>query len=162
MISFDVYGIPQPQGSHKAVRVGGFAHVVPTGGGAFAAWRNDVTEAAYRAAAALDAPLTGPLRLTVIFRYPMPPSGIRKAHRLAGWRWKTTTPDTDKLVRAVGDALTAAALVADDKLIVDVHACKIEVLDGWHGASITVESLTETHAIAHQNVHENVAQGALL
>jgi len=147
-ISFDVYGIPQPQGSHKAVMAGGFARVVPTGGGAFAAWRNAVTEAAYRAATALDAPLGGPLRLTVIFRYPMPPSGIRKAHRAAGWRWKTTTPDCDKLVRAVGDALSAAGLVADDKLIVDVHACKIEVLDGWHGASITVEPLTADTTIA--------------
>lgn len=138
MISFDVYGIPQPQGSHKAVMAGGFARVVPSGGGPFAAWRNAVSDAAYRAAAAVDGPLVGPLRLSVIFRYPMPPSGIRKADRLAGWRWKTTTPDTDKLVRAIGDACTAAALVADDKLFVDISARKIEVLEAWTGASILI------------------------
>ena len=84
MIAFDVYGIPQPQGSHKAVMAGGFARVIPSGGGPFAAWRNAVTEAAYRAAAAVDGPLVGPLRLTVIFRFPMPTSGIRKADRAAG------------------------------------------------------------------------------
>jgi Holliday junction resolvase RusA-like endonuclease len=157
-ITLDVYGIPQPQGSHKAVMAGGFARVVPSGGGPFAAWRNAVAERANAAAAAVDGPLVGPLRLTVVFRYPMPPSTIRKADRAAGWRWKTTTHDLDKLVRCIGDGLAAGGLIADDRLFVDIHACKIEVLDGWHGASITIEPLDHVR----WTMPLDVAQQALL
>ena len=37
----------------------------------------------------------------------------RRLDRERGEAWKTTAPDTDKLVRTIGDALTAANLIAD-------------------------------------------------
>jgi len=143
-VEFDVYGVPYPQGSLSPFidRATGQARNKPSGGSKFGAWRNAIAERAERERDLLGAPLDGPLRLTVTFRHIMPSSTIRKGHRLAGWRWKTTTPDLDKLVRSVGDAITFGGLIVDDRLIVEIVARKVEVVSDWTGARVIVEALT--------------------
>jgi crossover junction endodeoxyribonuclease RusA len=134
LVKFDVIGIPMPQGSMKAFSVGGKARVKPSGGAGFAQWRNAVSETARQHAP--DTPHDGPLSLNIVFRFPMRASRPKKT-RDAGWAWKTTAPDLDKLVRAVGDALTAAAFIADDARFVSITASKIETT-GWTGACIMI------------------------
>lgn len=141
MIEFEVIGVPKPQGSMKAFNVGGHARVKPSGGSDFAAWRNAVSQAARDVSEHDDvtAPLDGPLALVVTFRFPMPKSRSKAAQK-AGETWKTSAPDTDKLVRTIGDALTAAKLITDDARFAVINATKVETT-GWTGAVIRVERL---------------------
>ena len=138
-VAFDVLGVPKPQGSMKAFMAGGNARLKPSGGSDFAAWRNAVSDAARRAGEHHE-PLDGPLALVVTFRFPMPKSRSKR-DRDRGEAWKTTAPDTDKLVRTIGDALTAANLITDDARFAIVNATQVETT-GWTGASIAVEALT--------------------
>lgn len=94
-------------------------------------WRDRVTaEAKTRV---LDEPLDGHLRLILNFYMPAP-AKTRFGSRPAG------TPDLDKLVCAVGDALTASKLIKDDARIVSLIAHKHWALD-TPGAEITIERL---------------------
>lgn len=141
MIEFEVIGVPKPQGSMKAFNVGGHARVKPSGGADFASWRNAVSQAARDVAGhdGVSGPLDGPLALVVTFRFPMPKSRGKTA-LARGEAWKTTAPDTDKLVRTIGDALTAANLIADDARFAVINATKVETT-GWTGAIVRVERL---------------------
>ena len=138
-LSFEVVGIPKPQGSMKAFAVGGVARMKPSGGNDFAAWRNAVSDAARTAIGDRD-PLDGPLHLSVAFRFPMPKSRGKSAHAL-GYIPKTTAPDLDKLVRSIGDALTAANVITDDARFASLTALKHEVT-GWTGCVIGISELT--------------------
>lgn len=137
-VTFDVVGIPMPQGSMKAFSAAGKARMKPSGGAGFAAWRNAVSDAAKRIADQRDAPMDGPLLLTAEFRFPLPASRPKRL-RDAGIAAKTTAPDIDKLLRCLGDALTASGLIADDARISEVRAIKIETT-GWTGATIGVRA----------------------
>lgn len=86
--------------------------------------------------------LDGPLKLTVEFRLRMPASRPARVRRV-GRAWHTVTPDLDKLVRSTCDALTTGGLIADDARICQLAAEKIEVVDGWLGATITLTRLEE-------------------
>lgn len=139
MIRFQVFGIPGPQGSKRHVGNGRLIEsskkVKP--------WRQDVAAAAIAAMKEqkIDAPLNGPLDLTVFFRLPMPksrPAAVRRSG--AGWSWRK--PDVDKLLRSTLDALTTSGLIADDARISRAIAVKVEVL-GWTGATITLKELDE-------------------
>ena len=139
MIRFQVFGIPGPQGSKRHVGNGRLIEsskkVKP--------WRQDVAAAAIVAMKEqkIDAPLNGPLDLTVFFRLPMPKSRPAAVRRYgAGWSWRK--PDVDKLLRSTLDALTTSGLIADDARISRVIAVKVEVL-GWTGATITLKELDE-------------------
>lgn len=141
-VEFEVIGVPKPQGSKKPFKdKAGNARMKEDGGLGFAAWRNAVSQAAKDVAGHDDvtAPLDGPLALVVTFRFPMPASRPKR-DRERGEAWKTTAPDTDKLVRTIGDALTAANLVADDARFAVVNATKVETT-GWTGAIVRVERL---------------------
>jgi Holliday junction resolvase RusA-like endonuclease len=102
-------------------------------------WRAAVAEAAQ--AAAGDAPYDGPMALEVIFRFNMP-AARSKLLRLAGVCEKTTSPDLDKLVRAICDGLQAGGLIADDARIWRLTAEKREVI-GWTGADIRLRITKE-------------------
>ena len=138
-VEFTVLGVPAPQGSKRHVGRG----VLVESSKALPAWREAVAWAARDAALrhGITAPLDGPLRLIVEFRFPMPKARAKRA-RDAGAAWRTTQPDSDKLVRAVGDALTDSGLIVDDARICEVHATKVETT-GWTGASITIETMGE-------------------
>jgi Holliday junction resolvase RusA-like endonuclease len=132
MITFDVVGLPRPQGSKRHV---GHGLMIEQSKG-LPEWRRVVADAARQHAP--DQPLDGALMLSVVFRFPMP-ANRRKADRDAGVRHKDTAPDLSKLVRAVEDALVAAAVIRDDARISDLFAHKHEVWGGWHGATITID-----------------------
>jgi len=132
--SFRVYGSPAPQGSKT--RVG---KVMLEGRNAaqrerIKAWRQDVAEAARNAHE--GPPLSGPLWIRIDFRKKRPKS---KPHTV----WDTTAPDWDKIARNTCDALTAAGVIVDDRLIAEATVTKryADPVDPWEGAEITVSQI---------------------
>ena len=141
--TFSVIGTPVQQGSKRHV---GNGRMIEAANG-HREWRHSVAVEAARVAAELpDAPLDRPLCLAVQFRFAVP-KVRRKAAVAAGGLWKVTAPDTDKLARAVGDALTDSGLIVDDSRLALVLASKVEV-EGWTGATITLYDLDAPPAVA--------------
>lgn len=141
-----VVGIPRPQGSRRAFVVNGQARMTDAAGAAGAQWRDAVAQAACNLAdRLLDTathshdvpPFTGPLGLSVEFRFPMPKSRTKAQHK-AGRIYKTTAPDTSKLVRSLEDGLQAAGLIKDDAMFCCIEASKVEVWDRWTGAMVLI------------------------
>lgn len=149
VVTFTVIGTPAPQGSKTAfvsqAKGGKPRAIVTEGKGAGAAahsrWRSDVALAAASEAIELGRALDGALGIDVQFRFRMPTSRP-KAVRQHGSCPKTSAPDLDKLVRAVGDALQAGGLIADDARLCVMSTSKIEVADQWTGARIELRELT--------------------
>jgi Holliday junction resolvase RusA-like endonuclease len=136
---FRVNGIPAPQGS-KIPGVSsktGKMFVREQSSKTLAPWRQDVKEAAVLARAGMDT-MTGPLVLTVDFFMPRPPS-VKPAKR----PYPSVTPDLDKLIRGVGDALRQAGVYADDAQIVAIRAAKRYAGDSGEGpgAWITISEV---------------------
>ena len=127
-----VPGTPRPQGSMRAMVIGGKARVFNASHDTLAQWRHSVT------AASVDLwgdhpPFDGPVAVKVDFALPRPPSIPRK-------RWAPIVkPDVDKLARAVLDALTGVVFT-DDARVVSLVAEK-HYAEGPTGAHIAVEPL---------------------
>jgi len=91
-------------------------------------WRNDIAVAA-RAAMRGAPPMHEAVSLRAVFVFGRPATHYRTG-RFAGEvkegapGWKKTTPDLDKLVRALGDALSGI-VIRDDRQIVDLAVAKI-------------------------------------
>ena len=148
LLSFVVYGDPASQAGMRSVPIKNKAgkivstRQVTTGGKNLKSWRQEVADAA-RTLAAEHGPYSGPIRLTVTFKFPMPSSRPSRL-RLIGVAPKATKPDLDKLVRAVGDSLTAGGLIGDDAKIVVTCSRKIELTGDWYGAAITLSPVADT------------------
>lgn len=105
-------------------------------------WRKAVHDAAEDATRDLCW-LDGPLRLRVFFYLPRPKHHYRTG-RFAGQlkadapRFCTRVPDTDKLVRAIGDALTGL-IYGDDSQVAQIVAHKL--YGDTPGAFITITEL---------------------
>ena len=146
-IEFEVLGLPAPQGDKSAVLIGGKPRLIEgkrgSGRERHTNWRTAVAQAARDVAGHDDvaAPLDGPLRVDIEYRFPMPKARGKKALAV-GRGWKITAPDLDKLDRATGDGLTAGGLIHDDARICAGERTKVEVV-GWTGAVITITQLTE-------------------
>lgn len=138
LVSFEILGVPAPQGSHTTITVGGKARVIPAGSKSgrakHKAWRTAVAETARDVAD--ERPHDGPLQLTVTFRLPMPKSRPAAARRAGIWP-HSVKPDIDKVLRSTLDGLSDGGLIADDARICAVDMVAIEV-DGWTGADITL------------------------
>lgn len=129
-ITFIVLGRPQQRGSKQAL-------LIPKRGGGWVEkngrpivvakddnpnskeWMGQVRDAAHAAYA--GELLNGPIKLTVKFYFKRIKGHFRsgsKAHLLRedAPHWHTSTPDLDKLVRAVSDSLTGV-VITDDKQI---------------------------------------------
>jgi Holliday junction resolvase RusA-like endonuclease len=121
---FTVYGRPAPQGSKTAYVRGGRAVMVESSK-YLPEWRSAVMLAANVALnASMDVtPFSEPVKLEVEFFLERP-----KKSKYADY--PGGKPDLDHLVRAVGDSLTQAGVLADDSLIVEIVACKL-----WTGNS---------------------------
>ena len=131
---FEVYGIPAPQGSKKSIGNGRFIEASKK----LPAWRKRVREAAEVAVANQGwVTLTGAAELSVVFFLPRPKSVTRSKRLLP-----TVPPDSDKLLRAVGDSLTDACVWEDDSLVCKVSLYKIYDDQREAGAMITVKPLT--------------------
>ncbi len=75
-------------------------------------------------------PLDGPLEVTATFYLKRPKKPKFSA--------PAVPPDADKLIRAIGDALTQARVVVDDARITTWHATK-QYATGQTGATITIK-----------------------
>ena len=140
VLSFDVIGIPAPQGSKRAFVVGGKARMTDMGGKRAVAWRDSVANQAKQIADQTpDTPLDGQLYLSISFRFPMPDSRPKRLRELGHAR-KTTAPDLSKIVRSLEDGLQAGGLITDDARICSLFAEKLETT-GWTGATIRIETL---------------------
>lgn len=117
MTAFFVEGRPVPQGSKRHVGNG----ILIESSKHLGAWRDTVAWAARKHC---HTPAEGPVRLVVEFVMPRPLRlGKTKSEP------HTVTPDTDKLLRAVFDALTGLAYI-DDKQVVHVTASKRYAVHG--------------------------------
>lgn len=135
-VEFTVAGIPAPQGSKVRTRYG-----MREDNPATKPWRSAV---AWEATAAMTGrpAFVGPVTVNVRLYFPRP-----KGHYGTGRNANTikttapaycaTKPDLDKLVRAIGDAITGI-VVRDDSQIVSLHALK---LYGTPSAVVYVEEL---------------------
>lgn len=126
-LSFTVVGAPVPQGSKRVGRAGGTGRpvLIDDNGPRLRPWRALITARArdelgrrgpdpYRPTP--TDPYRGPVAVRLLFVMPAPTRPTRP--------WPSVRPDLDKLVRAALDALTAAAVWADDSQVVSLHAAK--------------------------------------
>jgi crossover junction endodeoxyribonuclease RusA len=113
-----VYGTPIPQGSTRAFLPKGWKRPIVTADNVKTRpWRQAIIDASLEQMAG-RAPLEGPVELRVMFYLPRPKSAPKRITEPA------KLPDLDKLVRAVGDALTAAGVWRDDGQVVSTLARK--------------------------------------
>lgn len=117
-LAITVHGVPVPQGSKQ-----------PWGGEVnphVKAWRTSIAQAA--AELLPDGPLHDPVVIDAQFYFPRPLAHYRSGKHRAELRadapyWVARAPDLDKLLRAVGDALSGV-VVTDDRQIVAWNAAK--------------------------------------
>jgi Holliday junction resolvase RusA-like endonuclease len=151
-VAFAVFGDPSPQAGMRSVPihtktgpliVNGrvITRQITTGGVNLKSWRQEVAAKASEAAAE-HGMFTGPVKLDVEFRFSMPASRPQWA-KAQGILLKVSKPDKDKLIRAIGDSLTAGGLLKDDALIALTNAAKVEVWESWTGAMIRVTPLDQ-------------------
>lgn len=131
-VAFRVHGVPAPQGSKRAFVVGTRAVVTDVNPAPLKTWREDVKYAAVDAMNG-HAPFEGPLELLVTFVL-VKPKSVKRA-------WPFVRPDLDKLVRAVGDALTSAGVYTDDAQLVQITARKVYGVTT--GAEIIVRMMSD-------------------
>lgn len=154
-MTFDVYGMPGPQGSKsfkgvskrtsKGIMVESSQKVKP--------WREAVKWAAREAMATYSKqkllqtpqvfPIDAPIRVQMIFTLPKP-SGAPKTRKT----WPMRKPDGSKLQRSTEDALTDAGLWADDARAVEWSGAKRFPNEGVDalpspGVRIRIQILTE-------------------
>ncbi|WP_157801687.1 RusA family crossover junction endodeoxyribonuclease [Corynebacterium striatum] len=130
---FEVFvpGVPRPQGSKVNLGRGRMKESSPH----LKAWRGLVTT---RSAIIWkrNPPIDQSVHLDVVFVMP-----ARKREPDPGG-WHTATPDLDKLIRAIGDALTMAGILHDDSRIAAITATKRRARHGEPpGAHIHLDTL---------------------
>lgn len=122
LLSFTVLGQPAPQGSMRGFVAGGRA-IVTSANVKLRPWRDAVTWAARDALGVHSErptfPITGAVTLDVGFWLHRPKNRPKTIDVLP-----LTPPDLDKLVRAIGDSLVNAGVLADDSLITDLRVSK--------------------------------------
>ena len=130
-VQFFVPGSPAPQGSKRHVGRG----ILIESSRAVGPWRERVALVAHKAMrdAGHSGPFTGPVTMRSDFVLPRPKSAPKTRAVPA-----TKRPDADKILRAVGDALSGICYV-DDSQVVDIRGTKRIALPGeGPGCEITV------------------------
>jgi Holliday junction resolvase RusA-like endonuclease len=145
-VEFTVLGEPQPQGSKTIVQARGRRPRVIEDNPDTVPWRNAVAAAALaaiRQASAGSLVLTGPVELRAVFVFQRP-KGHFGTGRNAGTLKPSSPlyvpkrPDLDKLLRAVGDALTGIVFRDDSQIVI----CRAEKHYGQPAcAHVIVEQL---------------------
>jgi len=145
----DVEGIPAPQGSKRAFnhRHTGRVVMIESAGDRLKAWRQAVTLKARNVAAMRSWEPPAAVTTSVQFYLPRPKSHYRTG-RYAGQLkpsaplFHTTKPDSDKLLRAINDALTDAGVIRDDATITNINVQKTYADHHPTGARITIKETT--------------------
>lgn len=131
-IVISVRGIPRPGGSKRHV---GNGILIDDSGKKGADWRGDCKTAALIVMGS-RLPLDVPLEVDFHFTFPRPKSHYTKKGLRAGApAYKTSKPDTTKLVRSIEDALTGIVWARDEliacqsarKVYGDVPGCLVTV-----------------------------------
>jgi crossover junction endodeoxyribonuclease RusA len=125
VITFDVLGLPQPQGSMKSLGPrAGRTILTHSNGSKLMPWRQELASAAQNARPD-DWNLQTSIALSLTFRFPRPAGHYRKDGTLkpSAPTSKLTKPDLDKLIRSCGDAF-AGILYRGDQQIVSITAAK--------------------------------------
>ena len=115
VISFQVHGLPIPQGSTRAWVVHGKPIITSSAKG-LSTWRRLVADVAQNYAP--KEPWEGPVGIELHFGLPKPKSAPKRKRV-----WPDKRPDLDKLTRAVLDALTYVVF-ADDSQVIEIQASK--------------------------------------
>jgi len=120
-ISFEVPGVPQPQGSTKAFKHKSSGRVIVTSDNArLRPWRDAVCWHA-REALAGRGPLAGPIAVVLKFRFARPAGHFgKRGLRGAAPREHVVRPDLDKLARGALDGLGEAGVWRDDAQVVEL------------------------------------------
>jgi crossover junction endodeoxyribonuclease RusA len=130
-LTIDVSGDPASQGSHSVIN----GRIVQVNSTKHKRWRNALVFAALDLIGDGWEPIQEPVELSVIFYLPRPKTATRD--------FPAVMPDLDKLIRAVGDSLTDAGILADDSRIITIHAKKLYADDRGPGAVIRVNTLDQ-------------------
>ncbi|MCD4549692.1 RusA family crossover junction endodeoxyribonuclease [Schaalia sp. lx-260] len=128
-----VAGVPVPQGSMKVFTGSSRPVMVHHKGAELKAWRTKVAFEVTRAAQSKgwELPLDEPVSIDVSFHLPRPTR--------ARFDRPATKPDLDKLMRAIGDALTVTGnVIKDDSRIVRWIGSKHYAGVSMEGVSISV------------------------
>lgn len=141
-LGFRVYGIPAPQGSKNSgvSSKTGKSFVYEQSAKTLKPWREAITEAAIAARGNTPTRSDCPIVVSIVFMMPRPVS-ISPKKRL----WPHVSPDLDKMVRAVLDALQGAGVFKNDAQVVRIQAEKRYATDEVQfspGAWITVAEIT--------------------
>lgn len=146
-LAFLVHGAPAGQGSKRHVGNG----IMVEDNKRTRPWRESVKHAALDAIAEWEsthsqpwAPHATPVHTTITLRIPRPKHHYRTGRFAAILRddaptYAPNTPDLDKALRAIFDALTDAGVWRDDRQVVAVYATK--VYDSRPGAVVRVEAV---------------------
>jgi crossover junction endodeoxyribonuclease RusA len=122
-IHFFVRGHPKAQGSKRHVGRGVLVEMSKD----LLPWRKAIADEC--AAAANGRKLLGPISVRAVFWFSRPANHFgtgRNAGQLkaSAPAWRDANPDTDKLLRALFDGLTASGVILDDRFIAHVEADK--------------------------------------
>lgn len=151
LMQLDVIGLPAPKGSKKAFlhKTTGRPVVVESAGRALRSWEEAIAQAARDHLARQPAPpMTGPLAMTIGFRFPTVKSDPYRY-------WHATKPDIDKLERAVCDALKVGGLISDDCVISKLSGAKRYIIgDENTGCTIDIENLAGEEAEIREGLKE--------
>ena len=74
-----------------------------------------------RQAMGASSPMGGPLAVSIVATWPIPPSWPKKRQQAA--QWKSSKPDADNVAKAIGDGCNGVVW-ADDSQIVDLRCVK--------------------------------------
>lgn len=146
-LTFDVVGLPAPQGSKKGFYNPHTKRVQMTeSSNKVKPWRQDVAAAA-REQADADGWVTptGPLEVLLVCFMPRPKYHYRTGARANELKpnapvWVDKKPDADKVVRSTLDALTTSAVIRDDAQVARLTV-EQRYADGAVGARITIRAL---------------------
>jgi crossover junction endodeoxyribonuclease RusA len=129
---FRVHGIPVPQGSKRAFKVGNRINLVEANKN-LPAWREKIAASA-RLTIGANQPLLGPVSVELCFWMPKP--------KKPTWWAPAVKPDLDKLTRAVFDAITSI-IIKDDSQIIELKARKLYTNNANCGVMIYVTHSTQ-------------------
>jgi Holliday junction resolvase RusA-like endonuclease len=128
LLAFRVAGRPVTQGNLRAVQPKGakFARIIDKDQAKQKPWREAVRSTALEAAeravrGAAWTPEAGPVRVDLWFALPAPAS---RPKRRRTWPIGKRSGDSDKLTRAVLDAITDAGVWGDDSQVVELRVVK--------------------------------------